>query len=331
MHRLAATPGGWNPDQAGVIFIEQTPAPLILLTTADTDIQTLAQAVSRLPHGFPALRVVNLLQLQQQLTIDTYAETVLQHAQVIVVRLLGGRAYWPYGLEVVKDLVGRTGASLVLLPGDDRPDPDLLSHSTTSLGAAHQLWRYFTEGGLENLTHGLQFLADTCLGTRYHPPAPQGVPRVGLYPWPASQQQPSQPRVGLLFYRAHYLAGNTAPMDALCAALAQHQLDPIPVYVSSLRDLAVQAQLLTYFQTPGWSGHSSIAERYEFFPGPFGNRHPPSRPLAAVGCADFTGDPQWRHGGAVGESIPGALSPGSGDECGAARSGWADYQSRRFV
>lgn len=32
MHRIAATPGGWNPDTDGVIFIEQTPAPIIFLT-----------------------------------------------------------------------------------------------------------------------------------------------------------------------------------------------------------------------------------------------------------------------------------------------------------
>ncbi|HEY9652113.1 MAG TPA: hypothetical protein V6C95_15720, partial [Coleofasciculaceae cyanobacterium] len=76
MHRLAATPGGWNPQSEGVIFIEQTPAPIVFLTAADTDIQTLAASISQLPPGFPALRVVNLLQLQQQLAIDSYAENV---------------------------------------------------------------------------------------------------------------------------------------------------------------------------------------------------------------------------------------------------------------
>ncbi|NET39387.1 MAG: cobaltochelatase subunit CobN, partial [Cyanothece sp. SIO1E1] len=133
MHRLAATPGGWTPEADGVIFVEQTPAPLVVLTAADTDIQTLAKAIPQLPARFPALRVTNLLQLQQQLTIDTYAETVLASAQVIVLRLLGGRAYWSYGLEVTKELVQRSGAALIVLPGDDRPDPDLISHSTTPL------------------------------------------------------------------------------------------------------------------------------------------------------------------------------------------------------
>ncbi|MBD1935559.1 MULTISPECIES: cobaltochelatase subunit CobN [Cyanophyceae] len=286
MHRLAATPGGWNPQAEGVIFIEQTPAPIVLLTAADTDIQTLAAAVSKLPDSFPSLRVVNLLQLQQQLSIDTYAEEVLQQAQVIILRLLGGRSYWSYGLEVVRQTVESTQKSLFVLPGDDRPDPDLISHSTVTLASSNQLWRYFTEGGVENFVNALKFVADICLGNTYNPPAPQEVPRVGVYqglgtgdkglgtrdkrlgkspsnpqspipnsqfPIPNSQSpipnpQSPIPKIGILFYRAHYLAGNTSPIDAICQALAERNLEPIPVFVSSLRDHDVQEELLQYFQ-----------------------------------------------------------------------------------
>ncbi|MEB3336996.1 MAG: cobaltochelatase subunit CobN, partial [Leptolyngbyaceae bacterium] len=253
MHRLAATPGGWNPQQEGVIFIQQTPATLVFLTAADTDIQTLAQAIALLPPNFPTLRVVNLLQLQQQLTIDTYAEEVLESAQVIVLRLLGGRAYWSYGLEVLKETVKRNRASLIVLPGDDRPDPELLSHSTVPLTTVNHLWRYLNEGGITNMVNALQFVSDACLGTDYHPLPPQVVPQIGLYGWQkeercedvgSSQSQifrglseipptplkkggfqtflpflrggslamtdsfqallQQTPKVGLLFYRAHY-------------------------------------------------------------------------------------------------------------------------------
>jgi cobaltochelatase CobN len=286
MHRLAATPGGWNPQEEGVVYIEQTPAPLVFLTAADTDIQTLAAMRPRLPTGFPALRVANLLHLQQQLTIDTYAETVLEQAQIIILRLLGGRAYWSYGLEVVQETVQRTGATVFVLPGDDRPDPELISHSTISLTAVHQLWRYFTEGGIENFVNAFKFVADICLGHHYNPPPPQAVPRIGLYPWghkmggweednPKSKLLISQgkrfsyedatrwrslpegnttqnlkSKVGLLFYRAHYLAGNTAPIDALCQALVERNLEPVPIFVLSLRDPELQAELLQYFQPP---------------------------------------------------------------------------------
>ncbi|NJO42869.1 MAG: cobaltochelatase subunit CobN, partial [Cyanobacteria bacterium RU_5_0] len=271
MHRLAATPGGWTPDPEGVIFIEQSQAPLVFLTAADTDIQLLAAATLRLPNSFPALRVANLLHLQQHLTIDTYADTVLTQAQAIVLRLLGGRAYWSYGLEVAKQTVQQTGASLFVLPGDDRPDPDLISHSTVSLSVVDRLWRYLTEGGIENTINALKFIADTSLNTTYNPAPPAIIPRIGLYKWSneterqgRQDKQPSSPhslipsspipdslhspKIGLLFYRAHSLAGNTAPIDALCQALADRQLQPVPVFVSSLRDREVQSDLLTYFQ-----------------------------------------------------------------------------------
>jgi cobaltochelatase CobN len=295
MHRLAATPGGWDSQTEGVVFIEQTPAPIVLITAADTDIQTIAASTSQLPVDFPALRVVNLLQLQQQLTIDTYAEDVLAFAQIIILRLLGGRSYWSYGLEVVRETVQQSGAALIVLPGDDRPDLDLVSHSTVNLTAVNQVWRYFAEGGVENYLNALKFVADIGLGHNYCPQLPKPVPRVGLYEWGknfASQLQldPPQPpflrgenldmphsitrgeyleplqlpllseeyefeeklsevrKVGILFYRAHYLAGNTSPIEALCQALRARQLEVVPMFVSSVRDPDVQTEMLSYFQ-----------------------------------------------------------------------------------
>ena len=309
MHKIAATPGGWNPQAEGVIFIQQTPAPIVFISAADTDIQTLAAAVSKLPAEFPKLRAVNLLQLQQQLTIDTYAEEILEHAQVIIIRLLGGRSYWSYGLEILRETVEKTQAKLIVMPGDDSPDPDLISHSNVSLSAVNQLWRYFTEGGVQNFVHALEFAADTCLKTAYNPPLPQTVSRVGIYDWgghagacfetlpadsdpPKSPPPPAPPKggemrtlttscsplikggwggspglkthpkwhgeeggyggtaptVGLLFYRAHYLSGNLAPIDALCQALSERNLVPVPVFVSSLREPDLQVELLEYFQ-----------------------------------------------------------------------------------
>ncbi|MGA9380090.1 MAG: cobaltochelatase subunit CobN, partial [Phormidium sp.] len=254
MHRLAATPGGWNFLEEGVIFIEQTPAPIVFLTAADTDIQTLATAVSKLPEGFPELRVVNLLQLQQQLSIDTYATQVLTKAQIIIIRLLGGRSYWSYGLEVVRETVQQTKAKLIIMPGDDRPDPDLISHSNVSLVGVNQLWRYFSEGGVNNFVNALKFIVDLCWQTNYTPSPPQEVARVGIYGWQQENLEIEHkyssliPKVGILFYRAHYLAGNTAPIDALCHALVTKNLEPVPVFVSSLRDPDVQADLKAYFQ-----------------------------------------------------------------------------------
>lgn len=244
MHRLATIPGGWNSAADGVIFVEQQPAPIIVITAADTDIQTLATATAQLPVTFPGVRVVNLLQLQQQLTIDTYAEDVLSQAQVIIVRLIGGQAYWSYGLEVVEETVKQTGATLIVLPGDERPDPTLISHSTVSLSAVNQVWQYFIEAGVENYQNLLKCIAKKFLDykTDYQPP--QSVPRVGVYQSNAWNSLPISSGVGILFYRAHYLSGNTAVIDALCDALTEQGLTPVPIFVSSLKEPDVQKTLI---------------------------------------------------------------------------------------
>lgn len=247
MHRIAATPGGWNPDSEGVIFIEQTPAPITILTAADTDIQTLAATLSHLPKNFPKIRAVNLLQLQQQLSIDAYGESVLEQAKIVILRLLGGRSYWSYGLEIVEEIAKNTGASLFILPGDDRPDLSLMSHSTVPLTVVDRLWQYFIEGGTENYLNALKFVASFCLNLEYNYTEAISVPRVGLYKTQEMQKHSSQ-KVGILFYRAHYLAGNIVPIDALCQALKERNLEPIPIFVSSLRDRDVQNELLAYLQ-----------------------------------------------------------------------------------
>ncbi|PSO51272.1 MAG: cobaltochelatase subunit CobN [Cyanobacteria bacterium SW_9_44_58] len=248
MHRIVATPGGWTPDTEGVVFIEQTPAPIVVLTAADTDIQMLATAVSQLPPDFPDVRVANILNLQQELSIDTYAERVLSEAKVIILRLLGGRAYWSYGLEVVKETAEENGALLFTLPEDDRADPTLISHSTASLSAVNQLWRYFSEGGAANCCHALQFVADLGCSRNYRPPGAQSVPRVGHYQSSAvPQPETAQGNVAILFYRAHYLAGNTAPIDLLCEELAnRNKIVPVPIFASALSQEEVQADVLSY-------------------------------------------------------------------------------------
>ena len=182
MHRIAAIPGGWNPQAEGVIFIKQTPAPIIFLTAADTDIQTLAAAVNKLPFDFPQLRVANLLHLQQQLTIDTYADEILSKAKVIIVRLLGGRSYWSYGLEVLLEVIEKERAKLIVVPGDDRQDPDLISHSNVSISLVNQFWQYLIEGGVDNFVNGLKLVANICLEKNYDFVSPISVPRVGIYP-----------------------------------------------------------------------------------------------------------------------------------------------------
>ena len=256
MHKIAASPGGWNPNTEGVILIEQSPAPIIFLTYADTDIQSLATAYSFLDRSFPEIRVVNLLNLQQQLSIDVYLENIVSQAKIVILRLLGGSTYWSYGFERIKEITHLNNIDLFVLPGDDAPDLDLMSHSTVSFTFVNQLWRYLIEGGIENYLNALQFISDICCRTKYNPQPPKTIPELGQYYWqeqdlndssPINNQKPSSQHnrsCVVLFYRSHYLSGNTAPIDQLCQSLTTLDLNPISIYISSLRNIELQQQLL---------------------------------------------------------------------------------------
>lgn len=259
MHRIQATPGGWNPSMEGVIFIEQNPAPIVFITSADTDIQTLASCVDNLPCNFPDIRVVNLLQLQQELTIDNYGEEILVHAQVIILRLLGGRSYWSYGLEVCEEIAQQYHINLFVLPGEDRPSPELFSHSNLPLSQVTRLWQYLTEGGVNNFINGLKFISDICFHTNFNPCSPQTIPRLGVYlPQDNSNfsnnNNSSIAKISqkfdsaIVFYRSHYLSGNVKAISALWQGLKDKNLTAIAIYVSSLKELDIQEELIKILQ-----------------------------------------------------------------------------------
>ena len=63
------------------------------------------------------MRLANLMQLSQNASVDLYCEEVVAEARLVVVRLLGGRSYWPYGAEQIVETCAGTGATLVLRPG----------------------------------------------------------------------------------------------------------------------------------------------------------------------------------------------------------------------
>ncbi len=124
MHLLAAQPGDVS-DGSGAIDLGQTPADIVVLSAADSEIACLAAAQRRLitaEPDWPSLRLASLLKLGHNYSVDRYAETVLGKARLVVARLLGGRGYWRYGVERLTALSRELGIPLALLSGDDQRD-----------------------------------------------------------------------------------------------------------------------------------------------------------------------------------------------------------------
>jgi len=245
MHLLRTTPGGFVDDTQGVIRIDQQPADIVVLSSADTTLSLLASVVPRLGDGFPSVRLANVTYLRQPASVDFYLDDVLRHARAVVVDHLGGEAYWPYGIEQVVALAQRKQQTLAMFSGDLQEDPNLLARSTASAELCQQLWRYLREGGPQNAEAFLRCIAYRALDWGREPEPPRALPAASLYhperdmptiaDWQARWRQHA-PVVAILFYKAHLQAANTAVFDALIDALDAQGLNPLPLAITSLKD-----------------------------------------------------------------------------------------------
>ncbi|MGH7053476.1 MAG: hypothetical protein ACREFA_06635, partial [Stellaceae bacterium] len=92
---------GTIADGAAAIDLAQSPGEIVVLSAADTELALLAAAQARRraeKATAPQLRLAPILRLGHNLSVDLYMETVAQ-ARLVIARVLGGAAYWPYGVE----------------------------------------------------------------------------------------------------------------------------------------------------------------------------------------------------------------------------------------
>eukprot|EP00873_Tetraselmis_striata_P021991 jgi/Tetstr1/442255/TSEL_030396.t1 len=256
MHILAGRSGRIDEGDEAV-DLEQTPADVVFLSAADTELASLAGAVRRLGEAAPSVRLASLLALSHPYSVDLYAERTLQGSRLVILRLLGGAEYWPYGLERLGELANGYGVKLAVMPGDDRWDAELAARSTLGADEVHRLWRYCADGGADNLANLLGFARHLLDGTA-EPDPPRALPRAGLFQpgqaaasladLKAQWRDQDAPVAAIVFYRALMQSAATEPVEALADALAARGLNPLPVFVASLKDAESAAVLASLFE-----------------------------------------------------------------------------------
>lgn len=250
MHLLRTQPGSQLPVDS-IADLGQTPAELVILCTGDSHLSLLAEVARQLPADYPSLRLASPAQLSNHASVDLYVEQVLQHAKVILISVHGGVSYWRYGIERLVELAER-GARVIMVPGCDNPDPELMALSNVPVAEAERLWQFLRQGGAGNALQLFNCIASHWLQRDYAWVEPQPLPRVGLYhpqcsnptlaDWQASWQAGASV-VALLFYRTQVQAANTGFIDVFCQRLQAQGLNPLPIAVASLKEAACLAQV----------------------------------------------------------------------------------------
>ena len=268
MHLLKIEHGGSLQDSGEAVDLGQPPGDIVILTSADTEIAMLSDAVASLnaeragadtksakgrdakahaatpPAHHPEFRVASTLSLGHPFSVDRYIEDTISGARLVIARLLGGSAYWSYGTQRLTELAATGAVKLALIAGDARGDPELERLSTLAPGQCARLAAYLDAGGPQNARGFLMAAMDILNGTDDAPP-PRQLLRAGIY-WPdteapdlasvASNWKGGAPTAAIIFYRALVQAGDLAPVDQIIASCQKEGLNPLPLFCASLKD-----------------------------------------------------------------------------------------------
>lgn len=187
---------------------------IALLSTSDTDLLSARASGADWVYGNPA-----------RLTENEIGQ-LLDGADLVIARILGSPDDVPaavLGSEVPR----------IVLGGEQSPNAQLMEQSNVPIGVAAEAHRYLAEGGPANLAQLHAFCSDTILltGEGFEPPAVLPV-----WGWAERASAGDLPRIGILYYRAHEVSGNTAFAHALADAIdATGEAVGLPIFSSSLR------------------------------------------------------------------------------------------------
>ena len=221
---------------------------IAFISAVQTDLSAARIAAAAMPADAPGVRV-----LESYLLADAAAvRAALAAARVVVVRVLGGRAYFEHGFETLAALARERGLRVIAISGEAQSDPELDALSTEPLEVLRTAFAYAFSGGAANLGELFRYIANATLGTALVVRAPHETPAWGLY-HPDAPDRAACARldradfalrnwrarggtVGIVFYRSDWASGNVLHVDALVRACEARGLDVLPVFVYSLRD-----------------------------------------------------------------------------------------------
>ncbi len=248
-----------SPQEETILALHES--QILFLTHADTDLLTLSRAVADLPPDFPEVRGLNLSTLPTTAHVEEFIRTELPVAQVIVLRSLGGRQGFMHGFDRLVQVAHRLGKDLICVPGTEGLDPELTAHSNVPVPVIHDVYQYLHFGGVDNMRQMLYFLADHLLAGGWGFDQPAEQPRHGVYKKTADSRRKierdqiqthyplssihhplSSPTIGILFYRSHWLSGNTDFIDALVEAIEANGGQALPVFTTSLKERGEEGQ-----------------------------------------------------------------------------------------
>ena len=198
---------------------------ILFLTNADTELLCLRTLAEGLPDDLGPLKAAHPQRIEEVPS--------LEGVDLVVVRLLGGRSAWPGRLDQLRLACLQASVPLLAFGGEAWLDRELAEVSSVPLATVLEAFEYLVQGGPGNLEQFLRFVSDRVLGTAHGFGPATIVPECGTFG--DREHRADRPTVGVIFYRAHLVAGNTRFVDELCDGIERAGANAIALYCYSLR------------------------------------------------------------------------------------------------
>ncbi len=199
---------------------------ILFLTNADTELLCLRMVAEGLDPELGPLRAMHPHRM--------HGSPELDGVRLVIVRLLGGRSAWREPFDALQAACASAQVPLLAFGGEAWLDRDLAEASSAPLDTVVSAFDYLVQGGPANLEQFLRFVSDAVLGTTFGSAPAAIVPECG--PFGERANDPARPTVGVVFYRAHLVAGNVRFVAELCDAIEHAGANARAVYAYSLRD-----------------------------------------------------------------------------------------------
>lgn len=267
MHRIATKPGDLDSERK-LEGVCQTPADILFISTADTELSGLAQVWGKRfrKKAEQTLSLMQAIPLQHPDAAEHYADNVLCEAKLAIFRLHGGYGYFPHLLDEIIHIKSHGAKTRILvLPGTDEWDPELMRFNDYAEPVVRKIFAYFREGGIDNMERAAEAVELLLENKIEGFPEAHKIPTFGwlakksveknssaaksekdrkLIISPTSCQDKEIGRVWITFYRALQQTGDMAVVEALTEALIKQGLEVSGFYAYSLREPEAQQEML---------------------------------------------------------------------------------------
>ena len=227
-----------------VILIEQLSASVHFLSSASTDISTLSETlkVEKNAESKGTIRSLLLQKLDHPAKIDHYINSSLVNCKLILIRLLGGRGHWSYGLEQLKNWQEEdSNRKLIVLSGAKENFMELHEIGNVDTKYSNHLADLLLEGGIDNMQKVIDIIIKLIRNSTINLNNYKIVHLNEPYKW--DWRAEAGKRIAVIHYKSIYQSSNLEFPIKLNSELRKYSFSPRTLFVTSLRNKDVLASI----------------------------------------------------------------------------------------